>query len=125
MKKLLHNPLFIVGLMVRILLIASITPYAVSTWYVPFLDTSTQLFTFDPWSTWHANEGILTAFPYGYVMWLVLLPMTLAAKILGFPLATGYALTLLIADVGLLLTLHHLLPNDTIYCCSPIGYPRS
>lgn len=111
MKKLLHNPLFIVGLMVRILLIASITPYAVSSWYAPFLDTSTQLFTFDPWSTWHANEGILTAFPYGYVMWLVLLPMTLAAKLLGFPLATGYALTLLIADVGLLLTLHHLLPK--------------
>jgi hypothetical protein len=44
--------------MVRILLIASITPYAVSTWYVPFLDTSTQQLTFDPWSTWRANEGI-------------------------------------------------------------------
>jgi Gpi18-like mannosyltransferase len=37
--------------------------------------------------------------------------MTLAAKLLGFPLATGYALTLLIVDVGLLLTLHHLLPK--------------
>lgn len=111
MKKLLHHPLFISGLMVRILLIASITPYAVSAWYAPFLDISTQQLTFDPWSTWRANEGILTAFPYGYVMWLVLLPMTLAAKLLGFPLAIGYAMTLLIVDVGLLLTLHHLLPK--------------
>lgn len=111
MKKLLRDPLFLVGLLVRILLIASITPQAVSEWFVPFLDVSTQQLTLDPWSQWRSREGALTAFPYGYAMWLALLPMTLLAKLFGFSLATGYALTLLVADFGLLLTLHRLLPK--------------
>lgn len=111
MKKLVRDPLFIAGLLIRLILIVSITSNAVSEWFAPFLAVSTQQFTLDPWSQWLSGGGSLTAFPYGYAMWLALLPMTLLAKLFGFSLVIGYALTLLIADIGLLFTLHYLLPK--------------
>ncbi len=51
------------------------------------------------------------AFPYGYAMWVVFLPMTLVAKLTGLPLLYAYHLTILAADFCLLLTLRRLLPD--------------
>ena len=125
MKKLCLHPLFLLGLAIRLALIFTMEPLAVSDWYVPFLDASTVYFTLDPWSVWLNGDGTPVAFPYGYAMWLAFLPLTIAAKLVGFPLLYGYAFTLLAADFALLVVLRQLLPGRDrlllmIYWLSPI-----
>ena len=125
MKKLCFHPLFLLGLAIRLVLIFTMEPLAVSDWYVPFLDVSTAHFTLDPWSVWLNGGGTPAAFPYGYAMWLAFLPLTVAAKLIGFPLLYGYEFTLLAADFVLLLVLRQLLPGRdrlllVAYWLSPI-----
>ena len=125
MNKLFTHPLFSIGLVVRLVLIFTILPVAVTEWFVPFLDRTTSILTIDPWTYWLEHHGSPLAFPYGYVMWLMFLPLTLLCKLIGLPLHLGYALTLLIADIGLLKVLSKLLPNKerfllAVYWLSPI-----
>lgn len=125
MKKTVLNPLFLLGLAVRILLVWAVLPAPVSNWYVPFLDASTSQLSLDPWGVWLAQGGTPAAFPYGYVMWLVFLPFTLLCKLFGIPLAFGYGATLIAADFGLMLLLQRLLNASerlllAIYWLSPI-----
>lgn len=125
MKKLCLHPLFFLGLLIRLALIIGMAPFAVSEWYVPFLDTGFSSLTLDPWSRWMAEGGAQAAFPYGYAMWWSFLPITLCSKFIGVPLQFGYELTLLAFDFCLLITLHHLLPGRqrlllAIYWLSPI-----
>ena len=111
MKKILIQPMFLVGLAARLVLIVLMMPAAVSQWYSPFLHVSTTALTLDPWSAWIADGGAAAAFPYGYAMWATFIPLTLVAKSVGLPLLYGYQLTLLAADFCLLLTLRRLLPD--------------
>jgi uridine kinase len=112
MKKLLFHPMFTFGLVFRLVLIVWMVPLAVTEWYAPFLDVSTSsALTMDPWSAWIASGGNPIAFPYGYAMWLAFSPLMLIAKLTGFPVLYAYHLTILAADIGLLLTLHRLLPD--------------
>ena len=125
MKKMLLNPLFVIGLAVRLILIICMAPFAVTQWYAPFLDISTSVLTMDPWSVWTAMEGSPVAFPYGYAMWLAFLPLALLAKFIGLPPLYAYQLTILVADFCLLLTLRWLLPDRQrllllVYWLSPI-----
>lgn len=111
MKKMFLQPMFMIGLAARLVLIVCMAPLAVTEWYAPFLDVSTSVLTADPWSTWIARGGAPVAFPYGYAMWVAFLPMTLVAKLTGLPLLYAYHLTILAADFCLLLTLRRLLPD--------------
>jgi len=111
MRDLFAHPLFLLGLAIRLFLIVALAPHAVGDWYIPFIDVSTSQFTLDPWATWLEAGGTPDAFPYGYAMWLVFLPFSLAAKVFGLSQLLGYALTLLAADILLLLLLHLLLPG--------------
>ncbi len=125
MKRLLINPLFLVGLLIRLSLIAVVVPLAASQWYAPFLDVTTSQFTLDPWGTFLNQGGDPIAFPYGYVMWLAFLPLTLLMKLLGVSVLYGYGLTLLVADFMLLLVLRKMLEKRdrlllAIYWLSPI-----
>ena len=125
MKKLCLHPLFLLGLAIRLALIFTTAPLAVSDWYVPFLDASTAHFTLDPWSVWLNGGGTPVAFPYGYAMWLAFLPLTIAAKLVGLPLQYGYEFTLLAADFALLLVFRQFLPGRDrllllVYWLSPI-----
>lgn len=125
MKKLCLHPFFLLGLAIRLALIFTTVPLAVSDWYEPFLDASTAHFTLDPWSIWLNGGGTSVAFPYGYAMWLTFLPLTIAAKLIGLPLLYGYEFTLLAADFSLLLVLRQLLPRRdrlllAVYWLSPI-----
>ena len=135
MNRLYINPLFLIGLFLRLLLITFMVPDAVTIWYIPFLEVTTDSLTFDPWSTWMDGKNMIQAFPYGYAMWLVLLPMTLITKLSGIPLNYGYEMTLLLADFSLLYTLDKLLPNRqrllliaywlspiVIFACYVLGY---
>jgi len=120
------NPLFLLGLALRLALIFAILPNPVGQWYVPFLDNSIAIFTLDPWQAWLSQGGVAIAFPYGYAMWLFLLPLSLLCKAISIPLAYGYGLSLLAADFGLLLILRRLLKTKdwvvlAIYWLSPIS----
>ncbi len=125
MKKLCLDPMFFVGLVIRLALIIGMAPLAEFDWYVPFLDASISSVALDPWSGWMNGGGTPVAFPYGYAMWLIFLPITITAKLIGAPLHYGYQVTLLAADFFMLITLHHLLPGRqrlllAVYWLSPI-----
>lgn len=126
LRKLFTQPLFILGLVIRIGMIALVLPSPVSQWYIPFLDNSIQSFGLDPWQTWLNQDGAPLAFPYGYVMWLFFLPFALLCKVLAIPAIYGYGLTLVAADLGLLLLLCRLLQAKdgiilAVYWLSPIS----
>ncbi|MDY6484287.1 nucleoside/nucleotide kinase family protein [Acinetobacter faecalis] len=111
MKKMILNPVFIIGLLIRLCLIFLVAPLAVTNLYAPFLDFSTDVLSLDPWYNWIQNKGDDSAFPYGIVMWGIFLPFIFFAKAIGAPLLYAYSLTLLIADFSLLLILNKLIPN--------------
>ncbi|CNI30330.1 uridine kinase [Yersinia massiliensis] len=125
MKKVILNPLFIIGLVIRLGLVFLIQPQPVIEWYVPFLNISTTAFSLDPWELWLTHGGDPIAFPYGYVMWLTFLPLTLLCKLLSLPLIYGYGFTLIIIDFSLLQVLRKIIPNRdrlllVTYWLSPI-----
>lgn len=125
MKQLFLHPLFALGLLIRLALIAGLAPLAVAEWYGPFLDASINHLSLDPWSTWQTSGGSPAAFPYGYAMWLLFLPFVLLAKLLSLPATLAYALTLLSCDILLMLVLRLILPERSrlllgAYWLSPI-----
>ncbi len=124
--RLLRHPLFLVGLAIRLVLLVVVLPSATQHWYAPFLAHSVEAFgLLDPWSSYLAAGGDRLAFPYGYAMWLAFLPLAALASLLGLPIAVGYGLTLLCADVALLYVLRRLTDAVdgtllAIYWLSPI-----
>ncbi|MFT5801784.1 MAG: hypothetical protein ACI956_001594, partial [Nonlabens sp.] len=124
-RDILTSPLFWIGFVLRVLVIGSFVPTAVSDWYVPFLDESLVNISMDPWGDWVSAGGSLDAFPYGYIMWLVFLPLVALAGLLDLPSEFAYMGTIALADVCLLVTLINLLPSQIkfvlkIYWLSPI-----
>jgi uridine kinase len=112
MTKLCIQPMFLIGLAIRLALIIVMAPTAVTIWYAPFLQVTTSVLTIDPWSTWINHGGSPLAFPYGYAMWLAFLPFTLIAKLVGLPTIYAYFATLLAADFALLVVLRQLIPKQ-------------
>ncbi len=125
MRKTLKNPLFHLGLIIRFFMLLAVMPQPALHWYVPFLDTTTQHLTFDPWKTFLAAGGSDIAFPYGYAMWFAFIPLTLICKIIGASVYLGYGLTLLGFDLALLFILRLLFKTTdkfllATYWLSPI-----
>ncbi|MES2977759.1 MAG: uridine kinase [Pseudomonadota bacterium] len=125
MKKILFHPLFALGLLIRLALMADLAPSAVVDWYAPFLNAAVARPMRDPWSPWLAGGGSAAAFPYGYAMWSAFMPLVVLAKLLGVQIVWAYTLTLLAADVMLLLVLERMLPYRprlllTAYWLSPV-----
>lgn len=125
MKKFFLNPLFLLGLAIRVLLVWTVLPTPVYQWYLPFLEASVSQLTLDPWGVWLAQGGTPAAFPYGYVMWFAFLPLTLLCKLVGLPLLAGYGTTIIAADLGLMLLLRRLVNTSdrlllATYWLSPI-----
>jgi len=125
MNRLLRHPFFLLGLIIRLLLLAFVLPSAVQHWYAPFLAHSVEVFGLDPWSSHLSAGGDPLAYPYGYAMWLAFLPLAALTSVFGLTMASAYGLTLLLIDIALLRTLR-LLTNvsDTLllvlYWLSPI-----
>jgi len=121
-----RHPLFILGLGLKLALIFFVLPAPIGEWYAPFLTSSLNNFSLDPWQGWLDQGGAHISFPYGYAMWLFLLPMSLLCKAISLPIVYGYGFSLVIADFGLLLLLRRLLvAKETtlllLYWLSPIG----
>jgi uridine kinase len=126
MKKLLISPLFLLGLGIRLLIIALVLPTPLAQWYGPFFTSSISAFSLDPWQSWLNQGGESIAFPYGYAMWLFFLPFILICNLVSIPITYGYGIGLLCADFGLLLLLRQLFQSKewvllAIYWLSPIS----
>lgn len=123
MKSYLINPLFIIGLVVKALLVFFVLPSPVIDWYLPFIEGS---FNLDPWGAWTANGGSAQAFPYGYTMWMFFIPLVNLFGLVGLPTFVGYGATLILADIGLLYFLNRITKTARInlllavYWLSPI-----
>lgn len=125
MSRILVNPLFLLGLLVRVLAIVVIVPHAVTEWYGNFLHITAQHLSFNPWGEFLATGGTKLAFPYGYMMWLVFLPSALVCQLFGLDAHVGYSASLLLIDICLLFVLRKLFDmSDRIllvgYWLSPI-----
>ena len=92
--------LFWSGLLIRLALIVCIEPVYAAVYYAPFMETTS--FTLTPWNAWLQTGGSIEAFPYGYAMWMVFLPLTLVFTLFDLPVIYGYLATLLIVDLCLL-----------------------
>jgi len=124
-NKIFISPFFYVGLLLKISLASYFSSSLITDLYVPFLSSSIENFSFDPWSSWMLNGGNPDAFPYGFVMWVVFLPLIFLFDFIGISIETGYIVTLLLFDLGLLFIFCRLNPKkDTIliwlYWLSPI-----
>ena len=109
------HPLFLLGLLLRLTLIFFIASEAVTAWYLPFMNLSISEFTFDPWATWLGQGGDPAAFPYGYAMWLILLPVNIVLGLTNIPLIYSYFFTLLLVDTMLLLLLNELIEKRKLF----------
>lgn len=105
MNSILKHPLFWGGLIIRIVIVSYAYPAPVIEWYLPFLESASSTISIDPWDQWISQGGSTQAFPYGYVMYYVLLAPFLLASFLDIPVIFSYFFALLIADIALLLLL--------------------
>jgi len=132
-RKLATEPLFLVGIAVRLILIIFFAPAIHDDWFVPFMDNFLNNPGIDPWRIHFDAGGDPLAFPYGPVMWLLLLPLSAIGAIGGaiFPdsatelLAIGFSSGVLILDFLLLASLLEIVPNRrrlviSLYWLSPI-----
>lgn len=121
------NGYFLLGFLFKLILIGVVLPAPIQSWYLPFIEFSLAANGFmDPWATWLEQGGDSEAFPYGYAMWLYFLPLSWISINLGIPLSIGYGVSVLIADVLVLVVLSRLLKKENInllllaYWCSPV-----
>ena len=131
------NPLFIIGLIIRIFFVIFFLPKAQEAWFLPFYSNSFQNLTFNPWdATYNLNQNYIStsaSFPYGIVMYLGYLPLTvigfLLDKLLNIAIffKIGFGLTSLIFDYSLLIVISKLVKKYSInllliaYWLSPLS----
>lgn len=112
LKTLILHPLFWLGAGARATLTLAFDQKAFIEWYGPFLSSSLQVLSLDPWFWWVEAGGDYAAFPYGYVMWASLMPFQLPFRGLG---QTGteiaYFLALFCFDLLLLVLISKLVPG--------------
>ena len=131
--QLVRDPLFLIGVTARLILIGLFAPAIHADWFVPFLDNFFSDPNIDPWRS-HLNAGgDSLAFPYGPLMWLLLLPGAAMGQLGGAIfsgsssqfLAVGFSTGIFILDFLLLRVLLEILPASrkmviALYWLSPI-----
>ncbi len=118
---------------VRLILVILFAPTIHADWFVPFLDNFISNLGVDPWQVHLDAGGNVLAFPYGPVMWLLLLPGAALGSLGGviFPdfstefLAIGFSAGILVLDFLLLRALLEIVPATrrmviVLYWLSPI-----
>ena len=128
---LLKEPFFIIGLVLKILLIIVFIPTIHSDWFVPFMVNWIENPFSLPWSTHLLSDGDPLAFPYGPIMFISHLPTTFIGWLMDsiFELQyftnVGFRVSLFCADLLLLLLLvqtfeEHFKRILTYYWLSPL-----
>ncbi|MCE7612104.1 hypothetical protein LZS97_18070 [Vibrio fluvialis] len=93
------------GILIKLFLIFAVQPESIAKWYAPFVYLSLPSHSIDPWSVWLSQGGDVVAFPYGYMMWLLFLPLFGLAALIGFPIEVAYGITILLVDLSVLFLL--------------------
>lgn len=105
--------LFWSGLALRLAGIFAFNPTPIHDWFAPFMAHALQFPSFDPW-TLFLQVGSVKVFPYGIVMFVMLLPVSGLAYLINPTAASvglGISSTLFAADIAILAMLRRLLPN--------------
>lgn len=117
MTGLLKERAFLCGLVIRIAAVCLLVPDVQQIWFVDFIRNTVGRIP-DPWTIHIAAGGDPLAFPYGAAMYAVLAPLTALGAIMDRLASTGtlfaglgFRITLLLADLALLLLLRRLLPE--------------
>ena len=112
------NYIFSFFLAIKIFFIIFLTPSIQDLWFVDFIKNAINNPSFDPWSNYLLNYGDSLGFPYGPIMFLIFIPLSLILWTLGVPfgledyfLGIGFRSNLLIFDLISLLVLSKLLDN--------------
>ncbi len=129
----LHSePLFIIGLVFKLICIVLFLPVTHSQWFLPFLNNAVVSFSIDPWSDFLQHGNSEVAFPYGIAMLTGYFPLSFLGvnidKLFNieflFPLL--FTITSLLYDYLILIALS-LLTRVTsnklllfLYWCSPL-----
>ena len=109
----LYGPIFLVGLLARLILIAVFVPEIHIDWFIPFLEHGIRSLSIDPWSAWLNASGDALAYPYGPVMYILHIPGSILGLVLGYFLdidrsfGLGLGTNLLLVDIALLWILQY------------------
>ena len=108
---LFREKLFQIGFIFKATLIILLLPISQQEWFLPFIVSWIEKPMSLPWTGYLSSGGDPLSFPYGLVMFIVHLPTTFIGLIvdnllnLEYFAGIGFRLSLLIADVFLLLLL--------------------
>lgn len=127
----LRSPIFQAGLALKLALLVLLTPQVQTDWFVPFISSLITHPSLTPWATFLAQGGDPNAFPYGPVMIMAVLPLSVVGWILdqltsgSAFIAFGFRLSLLAADYVAFRALAELFPDrrrgvEIFYWLSPI-----
>jgi uridine kinase len=122
---------FRLGLALRLLAVFLLVPQVQQAWFVPFVRHAIAMPGLDPWTSFLNAGGDPLAFPYGIAMLAYHLPFVALGMLaenltgLGGLAQTGFALSLMTADLLLLVTLCRMDRDNTrqlvlFYWLSPI-----
>lgn len=108
---LFKDKIFLFGLALKLIFLSLFIPEIQSNWFNPFVLNSIQSLDLDPWTNFIEKGGDPLSFPYGPIMLSLLVPITLIGNFLDILIGInyfsgfGFRITLLAADILLLLTL--------------------
>ena len=112
-----REKLFRIGVVIKIILIIALMPTIQQEWFVPFIVNWIENPTTLPWSGFLLSDGDPLAFPYGVVMFISHLPTTAIGWTIdhffsvGYFTSIGFRISLLGADILLLLLLLQIFEN--------------
>jgi uridine kinase len=126
-----RDPFFLIGLLVKTMLIFLIVPTIQEQWFVPFVVSVIEQPTLSPWTQFLEQGGDSLAFPYGLMMLLVHFPTVLIGYLVDIIFSVdyfsgvGFRVSLLLADFLVLLLLvkmfsEHMRKFIIYYWLSPI-----
>lgn len=132
-SNLLKERLFLIGFAVKILFILALMPIIQLEWFIPFIVNWFENPTTLPWTAYILSDGDRLAFPYGPVMFISFLPVTIIGWILDhffvidYFTNIGFKISLIVADILLLLLLLQMFENHwrkilIYYWLSPIVF---
>ena len=133
--QLKHNKLFWFGLFIKIAAIIFLSPVIQDKWFLKFISYTIENFTFDPWSNFYQSGADVMSYPYGPIMLLLQLPLSIIGYIIDnldfasqakkYFLGIGFKSSILFADLFILILLASLLREKIqkiviFYWLSPI-----
>lgn len=102
-----ESPLFLLGLLIRLVLVVAVLPWTQEHWFLPFLTHTPASNSLDLWSDFVASGGASNAFPYGFIYVIAYAPLTVLGNVIAGAAGAklGLGLTIIALDYAMLRTL--------------------